>query len=350
MATNDDVLTIGDKIFQRSIPDARRNQFITDVAAWLHKRFVGKMGTRRIFDDSAVAEDLMEIMTTNHLVVPGSNDALIKAIRVFSSVYMIHLVIAETADYHDSVVQVFSIGNLKELFKANEESSDFSNLDCTYGTDYWGTLHRFALGMSCLMAVHTGKQLNKDIVITAVGYFSGSVHSCTGDSPGRMALCYEYIYRCIGQQNYIPKLRRGSSTGPRSNARRKMMALLPDLLKTFGDVLQSCMSVLREPSAPDISTLGKKRPRRDHNCINSSNSSYSSSSQSGEARGNEQSFPTAWLGINSTSEDSSRDNLTFLGSHPIQPAAVFVESADNCEDIEFFPLHHDKQALSTFFA
>eukprot|EP01031_Cornospumella_fuschlensis_P027895 gene27895-33686_t len=348
MAMQKDFFSIGDKLFP-SIPNARRNQFITYVVAWLRKRFEGKMGTRRIFDDSAVAEDLMEIMIANDLVGPGSNAAIIKAIRVFSSVYMIHLVIELSADYHALMVNVFSIANLMKLFKADDMTSDFSNLDCTLGTNNWETLHRFALGMSCLMAVHTGK-LNKEIVINAVGHYCGTVRSCTGNSPGRMALCYEYIYRCIGQQKFSPKLRKDSSTGPKSDTRHNMIALLPGLLGTFRDVLQECMSGLRESSAPDISTLGKKRRRPDHNSSTSSYSSYSSSSQSGEARRNIQSFPYAGLGINSTSEDSSRDNLTFLGSHPFHPGAVFVESADNYEDIEFFPSHHDKQALRTFFA
>ncbi|RYH26032.1 hypothetical protein EON65_14900 [archaeon] len=348
-----ELLSIGKNIFVKILSGAKRDKLINDLSVKLNLRYGSKVAEKncKFFDNMAFTTSVLKSMEVEYrdaeLTHALSTDLFepmltgspkfFNSVRTFTLVYMIYFVSTRATDFFAKVCEVFRVEKLKELFNEGEEPSDFNNL----GESSWNTLHRFAVGMCCIMAVHTGS-LSKDIVITAAGHFAGKLASCSGNNPGKMALCYEYIYRCIGQQGYNHKMRRNavSPLGPKSDARMRMIQLLPDLLLRFEVVLQACLSLLRECEESAAGCLGKRRRL----------GNSSSQPDKGRRDTTAKSFPVGSHGFDSDEiSASSFDYALLLRAHHVEDCnSSGSEGID--EDSDYFPSHHDKRAINTVCA
>lgn len=196
------------------------------------------------FDDAAFTENLIKALREE---IDSPLD--LKKMRIASLVCIAVLMRNNASPmFVAKVRETFTIEKLRELFRGVQ---DFVGLDYPGNNEKWAVLRNFAEGM-CYIRAAVGDKLGKDIVITAVGYFVGHVHSCSGNNPGKMALCYEYIYRCIGQQEYKPKSRASKSGDLNdldSKARTEMVQKLPDLMHAFKPHVDECLALLEKLDA-----------------------------------------------------------------------------------------------------
>eukprot|EP01031_Cornospumella_fuschlensis_P027894 gene27894-33685_t len=315
------------------------------------------------FDDVLFTDNLMKMLRD---VVDNTLD--LKKMRI-ASLFCILLMMSNSSlgTFSENVSCIFTIERLKDLFRGVQ---DFVGLDFPGNNEKWAVLRKFAEGM-CYIRAAVGEKLGKDIVITAVGYYVGHVHSCSGNNPGKMALCYEYIYRCIGQQEYRPKSRSKSldQSEQDGKARTEMVQRLPELMQAFKPHVDACLAHLHKvdtdlpkkrkierESSNSASMKLARAPSDEHEVSLILATDLRSARYFGDVNVYDSIAPTGHDAITygSTAIEST-DFFPYYPSNVDSPAANKHSSYYNNDDhsdsendeAEAFPTHPDKKPLMT---